>query len=162
QQPKPDPGAAVVLFGLGEGDKPRAGYFPPTQAALAMKAADALKLTVLKVESPELKALASKLPVGRIHANGRGLVPFVRNELHAKLAQLAQPKKTEPDPATPAATAGKPGHAALQAGAPRLPPDWDHIEVGDLVIAQSADPEDGWWEALVVAKNGDMLSLRWR
>ena len=170
KQPRRDSGSAVVLFGLGEGDKPRAGYFSAAQAALATKAADALKLSVLKVESPELKTLADKLPAGRIHATGRGLVPFVHNELYTKLAQLAQPKNTEPDPASPGSQAaraansspGKSAHPALPAGTPRLPHDWDHIEVGDLVIAQSADPEDGWWEALVAANNGDMLTLRWR
>jgi hypothetical protein len=180
RQPRRDPGPAVVLFGLGDGDKPRAGYFSAAQAALAIKAADAMKLSVLKVESPEIKALVSKLPAGRIHANGRGLVPFVRSELYAKLAELAQSTKTEAGPATPPASATaaaapnpslenppKPAASAaavraLPAGAPRLPHDWDHIEVGDLVVAQSADPEDGWWEALVTGKNGDMITLRWR
>jgi hypothetical protein len=174
-QAKREPGPAVVLFGQGDGDKPRAAYFSAAHAALAIKAADAMKLSVLKVESPELKALVGKLPAGRIHANGRGLVPFVRSDLYAKLAELAQPNKTEP--ATPAPSAGtantspeKPpdqaGSAAavraLPTGTPRLPHDWDHIEVGDLVVAQEADPEDGWWEAIVAQKNGDMLSLRWR
>jgi hypothetical protein len=31
-----------------------------------------------------------------------------------------------------------------------------------LVIGQEADPEDGWWEAVVTAKNGDMVTLHWR
>jgi hypothetical protein len=173
QQPRRDPGPAVVLFGLGEGDKPRAAYFPAAQAALAIKAADALNLSVLKVESPELKTLAGRLPAGRIHANGRGLVPFVRNELYAKLAGLAEPKKDEAKPPSSAAantSSEKPPEQAASAeppassrsGAPRLPHDWDHIEVGDLVVAQEADPEDGWWETVVTAKNGDMLTLRWR
>jgi hypothetical protein len=176
QQPRREAGPAVVLFGLGVGDKPRAGYFPAAHATLAIKAAEAMKLSVLKVESPELKALAGKLPAGRIHANGTGLVPFVRNELYTKLAGLAQSNRTEPGPATPQPSApsadaanastekagsGSPAKALL-AGAPRLPHDWDHIEIGDLVVAQDTDPEDGWWEAIVAQKNGDMLSLRLR
>jgi hypothetical protein len=178
QQPKRDLGPAVVLFGLGEGDRPRAAYFPAAQATLATKAAEAMKLNVLKIETPELKALAGKLPAGRIHANGHGLVPFVRNELYAKLTGLAEPKKDEANPPAPPPSAAaakgssddKPPEQAASAkppassrsGAPRLPHDWDHIEVGDLVIAQEADPEDGWWETVVTAKNGDMLTLRWR
>jgi hypothetical protein len=177
QQPRRDAGPAVVLFGLGVGDKPRAGYFAAAHAALAIKAAEAMKLRVLKVETPELKALAGKLPAGRIHANGHGVVPFVRNELYAKLAQLAQPNKSEPGPATPPASEPSAGAAnkkgsdqagsaaaarALPAGSPRLPYDWEHIEVGDLVVAQSPDAEDGWSEAVVTGKTGEMLTLRWR
>jgi hypothetical protein len=50
----------------------------------------------------------------------------------------------------------------LPAGALRLPHDWEHIEVGDLVVAQSPDAEDGWSEAVVTGKTGEMLTLRWR
>jgi hypothetical protein len=35
------------------------------------------------------------------------------------------------------------------------------IGVGDLVVAQES-PEDGWYAAIVVEANGDMLTLRWR
>jgi hypothetical protein len=30
------------------------------------------------------------------------------------------------------------------------------------VIAQETDPGDGWWEAIVVAVDGDRVTLRWR
>jgi hypothetical protein len=33
--------------------------------------------------------------------------------------------------------------------------------LGDLVVAQEAI-EDGWYDAIVVEVNGDMLTLRWR
>ena len=35
------------------------------------------------------------------------------------------------------------------------------IAVGHLVIAQEAK-WDGWWEAIVLARDGDMLTLKWR
>jgi hypothetical protein len=38
---------------------------------------------------------------------------------------------------------------------------WEAIGVGDLVIAHES-PEDGWWEAIVVAVENDQLLLRWR
>ena len=37
----------------------------------------------------------------------------------------------------------------------------DNIAVGHLVIAQEAK-WDGWWEAIVLARDGDMLTLKWR
>ena len=42
-----------------------------------------------------------------------------------------------------------------------LPSTWNDIAVGHLVIAhESATP--GWWEAIVLARDGDMLTLKWR
>jgi hypothetical protein len=35
------------------------------------------------------------------------------------------------------------------------------IAVGHLVIAHEAAKE-GWWEAIVLARDGDMLTLKWR
>jgi hypothetical protein len=42
-----------------------------------------------------------------------------------------------------------------------LPKSWDDIAPGHLVIAQES-LEHGWWEAIVIARNGDMLTLRFR
>jgi hypothetical protein len=39
--------------------------------------------------------------------------------------------------------------------------DWDGIEVGHLVIAQE-NMIDGWQEAIVIATDNDMLTLKWR
>src|SRR5919112_250042 len=36
------------------------------------------------------------------------------------------------------------------------PASWDEIQVGSLVIAHES-PEDGWWEAIVVAVENDQL-----
>jgi hypothetical protein len=45
--------------------------------------------------------------------------------------------------------------------APGLPTSWDDVAVGHLVIAQES-LGDGWWEAIVLARDGDMLTLKWR
>ena len=96
---KHDAGPAVILFGLGDDGKPRAAYFPAAHADLAIKAAGLMGLTAVKVASPELGELAAKLPAGRIHANGRGFVPFIRKDLYGKLAELAKPASEQTDPA---------------------------------------------------------------
>jgi Cyanate lyase C-terminal domain len=51
---------------------------------------------------------------------------------------------------------GKPAESA-----PNLPRNWHDIGLGDLVVAQQS-LEDGWYEAIVIEVNGDMLTLRWR
>jgi len=44
---------------------------------------------------------------------------------------------------------------------PNLPRNWQEIAPGHLVIAHESN-EDGWWEAIVLECDGDMLTLRWR
>ncbi len=45
---------------------------------------------------------------------------------------------------------------------PKRPQDWDEISVGDLVLAYDAAESEGWYEAVVLAVDGDLLRLRWR
>jgi hypothetical protein len=47
------------------------------------------------------------------------------------------------------------------APAPGLPVTWDDIDVGHLVIARY-ELAAGWWEAIVVVRDGDMLTVKWR
>ena len=42
-----------------------------------------------------------------------------------------------------------------------LPRTWDDIAPGHLVIAQEG-LDHGWWEAIVIGRNGDMFTLRFR
>jgi hypothetical protein len=53
------------------------------------------------------------------------------------------------------------GGEAAEAGSPGLPHNWDEIAVGHLVIANEG-PGWGWFDAIVVEVNGDMLTLHWR
>jgi len=129
---------AIVVFGLDPTGKPKAATFPAHQADLASKAAGLMQLRLLKIDGPELAEFAAQLPVGKIYASGHGFVPQVRTAIYDRLLQFADP-----------------------APAPGLPATWDAIDVGHLVIARD-DLAAGWWEAIVVAKDGDMLTLRWR
>ena len=129
---------AVIVFGFDQANKLRAASFSADQVEAATKAAELMKLRVLKVEGPELTELAARLEPGRIYASGHGFVPPVRMNVHQRLCELADPKP-----------------------APSLPLSWDDIEIGHLVLAQEV-PGEGYWETIVVAKDNDMLTLRWR
>ena len=78
----------------------------------ATKAAELMKLRVLKVAGPELTELAASLQAGRIYASGLGFVPPIRPSIYERLSELADPKP-----------------------APSLPRGWDEIEIGHLVLA---------------------------
>jgi hypothetical protein len=155
---------AVVLFGVDRHGKPTAARFPESQAKLAAKAAEQLHLRVLTVATPAVAELAATLPVGRVHASGKGFVPNVRGDLYAKLLAMAGPpaQVTQPSAQTPGQAQSNGGGAKTTKPAhDRLPRDWDAIAPGHLVVAQES-PEDGWYDAIVVDQNGDMLTLRWR
>ena len=145
------PSAALIVLGYDENHKPRAARFPATDAELVAKAAQLMDLKVYEAATEDLAALAKKLPVGRLYGNGRGFVPNVRQSLYSEIivTLAVEPKaavgKDQDEP--PVATG--------------LPRTWDEIAPGHLVIAQEA-LEYGWWEAIVIGRNGDMFTLRFR
>jgi hypothetical protein len=126
------------VFGLDPTGKSKAATFPAHQVDLATKAAGLMQLRLLKIDRPELTQFAAQLQVGKIYASGHGFVPQVRTAIYGRLLQFADP-----------------------ASAPGLPATWDDIDVGHLVIARD-DLAAGWWEAIVVARDGDMLTVRFR
>jgi hypothetical protein len=111
--------------------------------------------------TPQIEALAElakKLPPGRLYSTGRGFVPSVGRSLYDRIVeQLKLAGQPVPDEADQPKD-DRPG--AAQA-APGLPSSWDDVAVGHLVIAQES-LDDGWWEAIVLARDGDMLTLKWR
>lgn len=152
--------APVVLFGIDSSGKPKAARFRKDHASLAVKAASQLHLQVLANDSPKIAEIAARLPVGRIHATGRTFVPFIRRELYDKLLAVAANGNTHPTNPPASGSSGAPGSTS-GGSPPNLPRNWQEIAPGNLVIAQEL-LEDGWWEAIVLERNGDMLTLRWR
>ena len=133
---------AFVVYGIDADKKPRAARFDNSHPELVGKAAELMNLKLYEVNSPAVAAFAKRLPNGRLYANGNGFVPPVRRASRNGGAQGA-------------------GGAATEAGSPGLPRNWDEIAPGHLVIATEG-PGNGWWDAIVVEVNGDMLTLHWR
>ena len=139
------PSAPLIVLGYDENHKPQAAQFPAADADLVAKAAQLMDLKVYEAATEDLVALAKKLPVGRLYGNGRGFVPNIRQSLYSEIivALAVEPQADEPPIAT------------------GLPRTWDEIAPGHLVIAQET-LEYGWWEAIVIARTGDMFTLRFR
>src|SRR5215211_8139047 len=62
---------SLIVFGRDVAGKPRASWFDAGSADLASKAADLMKMRVLRVETEEQKAVARQLAPGRVFASGR-------------------------------------------------------------------------------------------
>jgi hypothetical protein len=116
-----------------------------------------MNLTVCKAEGEALAELAHKLPTGRLYATGRGFVPPVRKDTYSKL--LEQLAATGQPMAETKAAAGPTAPQSVPAG--QLPKTWDDIGTGHMVVAHEG-PKEPWFVAVVVAREGDMLTLKWR
>ena len=149
----------LVLFGIDSRGKPQGARFRKEHASLALKAATQLQLNVLASNDPKIAEIAARLPVGRVHATGRTFVPFIRHDLYDKLIAAAADGNGHPT-SPPNGSSGVSG-STPGGSAPHLPQNWQAIGIGDLVVANE-NREDGWYEAIVVEANGDMLTLRWR
>ena len=143
--------APLIVLGYDENNKPRAARFPAKDADLVTKAAQLMDLRVYEAASEDLAALAKKLPEGRPYGNGRLFVPHVRQSLYS---QIIVTLAVEPQ----AAVGKDQDELPVATGLPRT---WDEIAPGHLVIAQEA-LEYGWWEAIVIGRNADMFTLRFR
>ena len=82
----------VVVFGFGNDDRPRAAWFPPTQAEPARAAAKQLHLNVIEVTNGTAADLIAKLPAGQIHAAGPAMIPPVREDLYEKVVVTLNPR----------------------------------------------------------------------
>jgi hypothetical protein len=163
RKPNASPPVAVVLFGLDETGKPKAATFGEKLASLATTAAQQMGLQIVPVANPALAEIASQLPAGRIYSSGRGLIPFIRRELYAKLLVAAGPSSGTEQSPTSSERPADPGGSSSdpKGGSGRRPSDWDAIGPGDLVLDQES-PTEGWYAVIVVARKGDMLTLRYR
>ena len=148
-KPSADPSSKVVVFGLDSNWRPHAAWFPHTQADQARAAAKQLRLNVIEVANGRAADLVGKLPAGQIHAAGPAMVPPIREDLYEKIIATFNPH----------------GEAGQEAGEP-IAADfpstyWDAIKPGHVVLAQDS-LIGGWYEAVVVSRTADKLTLRCR
>jgi hypothetical protein len=144
--PKP-PAKSYILLGADEYAKPRAARFTGEDPALLAKAAETMHLRLVEITEPEVAEIAALLPVGRLPANGKGLVPYVKGDVYSELlfAALAPlPPQINADPVPQ-----------------DLPRTWDDVAPGHLVIAKES-LELGWWEAIVMERTGDLVTVKYR
>jgi hypothetical protein len=135
-----------IVFGADEYGKPRAAHFTGIDRDALAKAAAAMNLRLFEVTKGDLAGIAKQLPAGRLHASGQAFVPFIKGPLYAELVGFTVGEQ-QPPPAS--------------ASAPKLPASWDEIAPGHLVIVHET-LDCGWWEAIVVARTGDTLTVRYR
>ena len=159
----------IVLYGVAANRKPQAARFPANLCDLALKAGQQLKLNVLKVATDDIAQVAGRLPVGRINATGRGLVPYVKQALYDQVLAAANGgNQSTGSTATSCAPHGftniplnEECEGGNSAGSDGLPKTWKDVGPNHLVLVQES-LRQGWWEAIVIERCDDMLTVRWR
>ena len=158
----------LVVLGTDIDGKPHGSRFEERDAPFVARAAELMGFHVVRItpDNAELHGIAEGLPLGKIFATGRAFVPFVARSAFDKLATLVDGDITARAPRPIDAMPTEFDVSAL-ADAETDPPDayetmWATVEVGSMVLATLPSAYDGWWESIVVAVNGDNLTLRWR
>lgn len=154
----PNTNNQLIVFGLDDTGKPKAGRFTHKEAEAAKEAAASMKLTLREFAPSEAEDLMKQIPVGRIHARGRAFISYIKQELYDRL--IAETKK-QPEQGT-AGSALEQSLSRIRADhASALPSSWDAIAPGHLVLLQESLPA-GWFEAVVVSRDKEQLTLRFR
>ena len=139
--PRKPASKTAIMYGLDKDDKPHAARFTGENEALLAKAAAVMGLRLALPVTKKHFEITSKLPAGKIHATGNGLVPIVDQSLYDQIVSLV---------------GGQPG--SISASLPKSPAQ---LAPGHLVIAP-ASLEDGYWPAVVTKRSGETVTLKWR
>lgn len=170
--------AKLIVYGTDKAAKSRAAWFTVKDTEAAKKAAAQLELQVWEIAGPIGPDLLKKIGPGRVAATGDNITNKVPRVIYNEIIKLALltdpgqsllPKLSDADKA--AAKKLKPDElqeverqiidVANERRISRLPADWKGIQKGSLVIA-NYQLDEGWWEAIVTDRVGDMIFIRWR
>ena len=143
----------LIVLGFNEQFEPCGARLASVKPDIVTKAAHRIGFKAYPITSRDLAALASRLPEGRLNSKGAMRVPKVPQSLYSEVVVelVADPKQA-------IKTADQASDLPTATG---LPPGWNQIAPGHLVIAEEG-PGDGWWEAIVIARKGDVFKLRYR
>ena len=142
----------LVLYGLDDKAKPRAGLVAAADGDAALAIAAGLNFQLLPISTAQRRVLAAELSPVYLEENGYSAVPAVRRALFADIEKASQEQENS-----------APHLDAPLAGDQAAVTPWDEIKIGQLVLTQEDDPKHGWWEAIVLSELDDgEVVLRYR
>lgn len=150
------------VFGVDSTGKPRGARFSDFNDR-ALKFALEIGMVGVHPASPEFTEHAMKLPAGRLYASGKAFIPNIRRDAVEKLNKILssvgdesqQHRLSPPNEPTQNST----GELPIASG---LPTSWNSIEVGQVVLAEEDEVNEGYWACIVVKREADILTLRLR
>lgn len=147
----------ILVFGLDEQRRTRAGAFAAEHQAEAIKRAEGVKFVHKPVSAtPDLLKMAAGVPFGDLSKPATAFVPIVVRTLYDRLL------------AASGVTGSGFGGASTGKDRPTMTPErrpssWNDIDVGHTVLVPEDEAGEGWFEATVVSKAGpDLFLLKYR
>lgn len=157
-------GSSMFVFGQDETGKPRGARFADTLDGTATVCLN-MGLKVVATIPTEMTEIVAKLPLGRVYSSGKAFVPNIRKDLYEKIvASFAKSSEDGNDRVLQLPRELKDQSEQTQCISPitsGLPRSWETIGSGHMVLIHES-PTDGWWEAVVEARDGEILKLRYR
>ena len=151
------------VFGLENG-KPIGARFPSSEIRI-FEIVKAKALEIHPAYNDEWAALGMQLPAGRIYARGKWFIPPIKQALFDQLQTTLAACKEQHERSQAERTAAAAAAQERRGSSPQLgtgfPRTRNELSPGHLVLAQESLPE-GWWEAVVVQRDGEVLTLRYR
>ena len=178
-QPKPDPLPALLVYGTPGGPAlTQASWFRAEDKEAVKAAAEALKFSVIELQTDADRALAAGAHEGVLKSSGRMIVGSVSAEVYQRIEEHARkavgsdaPSKPENAAATtkPASeqTKNLPHSAPLATSKPDpvgATDAWDRLQVGSYVIGkywQSDGTPYGWWLGIIASIDKNDFYIRW-
>jgi hypothetical protein len=168
------------MIGTDTLGKPHGSWFTSEEAQNVAPAAEVMGYRAVTLADESQIELAAKLPRGRFFTAGRAFVPFIKPALYEKIRAFAE----RVDAAEPGAGVDDAGRApGKESGSGEVAASdteadreagsrddqskrpfahaWNEIAVGSLVLGYDG-PNEAWYEAIVIARDGDSFHLRWR
>jgi hypothetical protein len=153
----------VLLLGVPRGrSRPVGARFAAREAGVARWLARHHGLQVVAADTEAARALAPRVAPWRLRPDGTPVLDTLTVAAWEALRSLLPPAGP-PDPA-PAAEPER-GEAEAAERTARAEALWAAIGVGDAVLAPELGKDgepDGWWEAVVLALEGEVATVAWR
>jgi hypothetical protein len=179
-EPKPDPLPAILVYGTPSGlAMTQASWFRAEDKEAVKAAAEALKFSVLELQTDADMALAAGAHEGVLKASGRMIVGSVSAEVYRRIEEHVRKTASGPD-ASKAATVKMattnsaseqtknlpdPAAPSTVKQDPVNPSDaWDRLEVGSYVVGKywKSDGEPyGWWLGIIAEIDKNDFVIRW-
>jgi hypothetical protein len=179
-QPKPNSLPAILVYGTPSGPAlTQASWFRAEDKEAVKAAAEALKFSVIELQTEADRALAAGAHEGVLKGSGRMIVGSVSAEVYRRIEEHVRKGAGASDPSKPevaAATTTKPASEQTKNSPHSAPlatskPDpvgatdaWDALKVGSYVVGkywQSNGEPYGWWLGIIAEIDKNDFFIRW-
>ncbi len=178
-QPKPNPVPAILVYGTPSSPAlTQASWFRAEDKEAVKAAAEALKFSVIDLQTDADRALAAGAHEGVLKGSGRMIVGSVSAEVYRRIEEHVRKAAGGPDTSKPDSAATTTKSASEQnTNSPHPTPSatakpdpvnatdaWDALKVGSYVVGKywESDGEPyGWWLGVIASIDKNDFYIRW-